>query len=171
MQEISEAEIYDFITKNGKDVDSIRKNTQLMRDRLEEEKERRIHSLSKFDPQNRDRHEREASRIFEGKSRKLDDALMQIAENSPAQLPLHREAMLGASKKLTGSRRSANYVRTFIVTYILGSIVTGGFYYAAIYVTPNAGTTSSDDNIKYLMLFILPLVGALTVTFLGKKQK
>lgn len=171
MQEMSEAEIYDFLTKDGADLNSIRKKTQVLRDELAAEQEKRVHALSKFDPQNQERHEREAARIFEEKSRKLDEILMRIAEGSSMQLPIHREAVLEASKKLTGSRRPANFVRTFVTVYFRYFLTIGitavGLNYLLIYLvgpgTPNLFARSSTFGFMMFLIFGLPLITAFLV--------
>lgn len=124
MQEMSETEIYEFITKSGNDQDSIRKNTRQLREKLADEKERRVHSLTQLDPDNQDRHEREAERIFEEKNRKIDTVLLQIADKSSVKLPLTREATLKASAQITGSRKPANVLSKFI----------GGVVYMYLYM-------------------------------------
>lgn len=172
----TEAQIYDFITKDGKSLDSIRKNTQTLRDQLADEEEKRVHALITLDPQNKDRHERESARISEEKNQKLDEVLMRIAQNTPVELPLHREAMLEASKKLTGSRKPASYVKTFVLTYVGSSIL----MFILQYWVNSLGVfgqrpdlrpvTTYDDSINFWLRFGVPFFLALMVT-IGKNHK
>lgn len=170
----TEAEIYEFIIKDGKDMDSLRRNTQTLRDQLVEEEEKRVLALSKIDPQNKERHEREAARIFEEKSRKLDEVLMGIAENSTVKKPLPDDVITGASRALTGSRKLASYVKTFVATYIGTTILMFILIYVIRNVTSDPtlpqATSTYDDTINLWLHVGVPLFVAFMVT-VGKKHK
>jgi hypothetical protein len=114
MPDMTEAEIYAFIIKDGDNQEAIRTNTRQLREALEDERERRVHSLTRLDPDNQGRHLAESARIFEEKNRKIDSALLQIADQSSVKLPITREAALKASTEITGSRKLANAARGFI---------------------------------------------------------
>lgn len=142
MEEMEEPEIYSFIIKDGESFDSIRQNAMKLRERIADERERRIHKLTQLDPDNKGRHKREAERIYEEKNRKIDTVLLQVADSSDAKLPLGRKIALG----VTGSRKSANrlwrfalgvrnglaavvYVTLFVSTLFYFTVSSHGTYY------------------------------------------
>lgn len=145
MSEMSEADIYNFIIKDGTNPEDIRKNTQKLRETLEDEMERRIHSLTQLDPDNRGRHERESGRIFEEKNRKIDSVLLKIAENASVQLPLSREAALKVSTEITGSRKSADMVSGFI-----RGVLSFCMYAAAVLIVVVAIEYFADTNKSFI---------------------
>lgn len=96
----TEVEIYNYITKDGATTEAIRQNTQMLRDLFLQEKERRIHALTTYDPYSKDRHAGEAERILEERSRKLGNVLMEISDHSSQELPAYKERFIDASQKV-----------------------------------------------------------------------
>ena len=94
---MTEAEVYQYLTKDGDSLGTIKKNTEMLRQYFSTEAERVTHSLAQLDPHNKDRHAAEAQKIFQESNIVLDRVLMQIASTSPQELPLPIEAMNKAS--------------------------------------------------------------------------
>lgn len=98
MQRMSEADIYNRLTKDGDSLPAIKKNTEMLRQEFTIESQRVAHNLSQLDPHNKDRHEAEAQRIYQENNAVLDRVLMQIASTSPQKMSLPVEAINRASQ-------------------------------------------------------------------------
>lgn len=101
MPAMNEAEVYQYLTKDGDSVGTIKKNTEMLRQHFTIESQRVAHALSQLDPYNQERHAAEAQRIYHENNGVLDRVLMQIASTSPQQMPLPIEAINKASE-MTG---------------------------------------------------------------------
>jgi hypothetical protein len=113
MPAMTEAEIYERLTKDGESLQAIRKNTEMLRQHFTVEAQRVAHALSQLDPHNQDRHAAEAQRIHQDNNAVLDRVLMQIASTTPQQLPLSVEAINKASVKANVSKDQVRAVLSF----------------------------------------------------------
>ncbi len=99
MPAMTEAEVYQYLTKDGDSLPAIKKNTEMLRQHFTIESQRVVHTLSQLDPHNSDRHEAEAQRIYQENNAALDRVLMQVASTTPQKLPLLIDTLNDASKK------------------------------------------------------------------------
>lgn len=132
MQQMNEADIYNYLIKDGDSLASIRKNTEMLRQRFKTEYERTAHTLKELDPHNQDRHEAEASRIRESNSQSLDRVLMHIAATSPQKMPLPVEAINRASEAARVPKAKAKAVLS--VPVILFAAFPAALFYEVILV-------------------------------------
>jgi hypothetical protein len=139
----TEAEIYSYITKDGSSTEAIRQNTRMLRDLFLQEKERRIHALTTYDPYSKDRHEGEAEGIHEERSRKLGNVLMEIANMSSQQLPMHKEEFIKTSQKVgmprTHIKAWAAFPALLIVASPILAFITGVSYVVVVMVRGPVG--------------------------------
>lgn len=127
MQRMSEADIYNRLTKDGDSLPAIKKNTEMLRQEFTIESQRVAHTLSQLDPHNKDRHEAEAQRIYQENNSSLDRVLMQIASTTPQKMPSTIEAINKASTAANVSKNQAKTV-LFMPVILFASFVSALFY-------------------------------------------
>lgn len=128
MPAMNEAEVYQYLTKDGDALGTIKKNTEMLRQHFTIESQRVAHALSQLDPHNQDRHAAEADRILHENNGTLDRVLMQIASTSPQKMSLPDEAINKASIATKVPKAQAKAVLSFPV--ILFAAIPAGLLYA-----------------------------------------
>lgn len=132
MQRMSEADIYNRLTKDGDSLPTIKKNTEMLRQEFTIESQRVAHTLSQLDPNNKDRHEAEAQRIYQENNAALDRVLMQIASTTPQKMPSTIEAINRASKAANVPKNQAKAVLSMPV--ILFAAFVSALFYEFVFV-------------------------------------
>lgn len=128
MPAMTEAEVYQHLTKDGDSLGAIKKNTEMLRQHFTIESQRVAHALSQLDPHNQDRHAAEAERIFHENNGVLDRVLMQIASTSPQKMSMPVEAINKASATANVSKNQAKAVLSFPI--VLFAALPAGLLYA-----------------------------------------
>ena len=132
MQQMSEADIYNRLTKDGDSLTVIKKNTEMLRQEFTIESQRVAHTLSQLDPHNKERHEAEAQRIYQENNAVLDRVLMQIASTSPQKMPSPIEAINKASKAANVPKNQAKAVLSAPI--ILFAAFPAALFYEVVFI-------------------------------------
>lgn len=128
MPAMDEAEVYQYLTKDGDSIGSIKKNTEMLRQHFTVESQRVAHGLSQLDPNNKERHSAEAERLLHENNGTLDRVLMRIVSTSPQQMPLPVEVINRASEVTKVPKNQAKAVLSFPV--ILFAAIPAGLLFA-----------------------------------------